>query len=1215
MTGGAAGRVLRGGQDRGSGFAITQDRALTAGHVVWDPATMAGGPDGGAAGPPGPVLVYVVDREPTQVPVVVAYQPEDGEPITVTRIEVSTALDVAVLYLQRPAPASLPAAGGVAADEPWRVETRPGRRDSYTLNGTVTDPRRRMWNEGGKETTLIQLLVVQQVGDYKGYSGSPVIAAPAGGVLGVLVEQGRWRTSSQLGQPPPVANVLFAAPIDQVRSEFGLEGVAAARSARPIAGLAGWPLDEVSDPFALEVHRSIQPDSPQPGLPELPAYVPREHDREVARAVDAAAAGRSQVVVLVGGSSTGKTRACWEALRPLRDQTTEWRLWHPIDPTRPDAALAELRDIGPQTVVWLNEAQFYLDVADGGLGERVAAGLRALLRDPGQAPVLVLATLWPEYWDALTARPVGGADPHAQARELLAGHDIAVPAAFTAAQLQQLREAADVRLTQAAAVAQDGQVIQFLAGVPELLARYRNAPPAAAAVIRTAMDARRLGMRPAVPHAFLEAAAPGYLTDAEWDALDENWLEQALDYTGTRAKGIRGPLTRHRPRPAVTAGHRAGPVYLLADYLDQHGRATRRDRIPPPAFWTAAASHADPGDLEALGFAAENRGLLRVAAQLYKQATDHGDAAAAVRLVEVLHGVRPADPRPAHWAATHARLDDFFAVRSLLEELWKVGAGEQAGVLAARSVAVAALDDPADVARLLEVLWKVGAGEQAGVLAARAVAVAALDDPDRLTWLLGVLRQVGAGDQVGVLVARGPGATASLDEPSFVGRLLSALRKAGAGDQVAVLAARAATDAPVHDPRDAADLLSTLRVVGAGDQVAVLAARAATGAALDNPGFVAHLLDALREAGANKHVGVLLARDPATHAAIDNAHAVIDLLRALRDAGAGEQAGMLADRAATGTSLDDPLNSAVLLSALRDAGAGEQARVLAVRAATGTPLDNPEAVAALLDVLREVGAGEQAGVLAARAATSAPLDNPRVVELLLGALGEAGADEQVAVLAARAASGTPLDDPTGVAGLLGALREAGADEQVAVLVDRAASGTPLDDPTGVAGLLGALREAGADEQVAVLVDRAATSAPLDSPWGVADLLRALREARADEQVGVLADRAATSAPLDSPWGVADLLRALREARADEQVGVLADRAATSAPVDNPRVVEGLLGALREAGAEDKAEVLIDRMPGAAMFHEFSQEGRKARFRFGRENDGSPAEPWGWENLD
>jgi len=257
------------------------------------------------------------------------------------------------------------------------------------------------------------------------------------------------------------------------------------------------PLAEMTDPFALEVHRPVQPEDPSPGLPPLPPYVPREHDTKLGSVVQAAAAGRSGIAVLVGGSSTGKTRACWEALKPLREQQPEWRLWHPIDPSRPDAALRELPGVGPRTVVWLNESQFYLDVTDGGLGERVAAGLRELLRDPARGPVLVLATLWPQFWDALTVRPDGGPDPHAQARELLAGHDIAVPAAFTAAQLQRLGEAGDARLAQAAAGARDGQVIQFLAGAPELLARYRHAPPAAAALIHAAMDARRLGMGPA----------------------------------------------------------------------------------------------------------------------------------------------------------------------------------------------------------------------------------------------------------------------------------------------------------------------------------------------------------------------------------------------------------------------------------------------------------------------------------------------------------------------------------------------------------------------------------------------------------------------------------------------------------------------------------------------------------------------------------------------
>ena len=177
---------------------------------------------------------------------------------------------------------------------------------------------------------------------------------------------------------------------------------------------AGRPLAEVADPFALEVHRPVQPEDARPGLPVLPPYVPRGHDQVLAQVVRAAADGHSGVAVLVGGSSTGKTRACWEALGLLRAEPG-WRVWHPIDPSRPGAALAELPRIGPRTVVWLNEAQFYLDVPDG-LGERVAAGLRELLRDPARVPVLVLATLWPQHWDTLATRPPGGADPHAQAR-------------------------------------------------------------------------------------------------------------------------------------------------------------------------------------------------------------------------------------------------------------------------------------------------------------------------------------------------------------------------------------------------------------------------------------------------------------------------------------------------------------------------------------------------------------------------------------------------------------------------------------------------------------------------------------------------------------------------------------------------------------------------------------------------------------------------------
>ena len=817
---------------------------------------------------------------------------------------------------------------------------------------------------------------------------------------------------------------------------------------RPDNGAAaGRPLGEMTDPFALEVHRPVQPDDPQCDLPTLPVYVPREHDRELGRVV-AAAESSSRIAVLVGGSSTGKTRACWEALQLLRDQKPGWRLWHPIDPSRPDAALHELSVIGPRTVVWLNEAQFYLDVG-GGLGERVAAGLRELLRDPARGPVLVLATLWPSFWDALTTRPAADRpDPHAQARELLAGRDITVPAAFTPAELQRLGEAGDVRLAQAAAGARDGQVIQFLAGAPELLARYSHAPPAAKALIDAAMDARRLGMRPALPQAFLEAAVAGYLTGSDWDLLAEDWLEQALAYTDAPCKGVRGPLARIRPRPARRAagngdpapGLVAGSVYRLADYLDQVGRRSRREQIPPAAFWAAAARYADRDDLGALGDAARDRGLYRDAVQLYKHATAHGDTFAAARLVT--YRLHLTDQRPGRWCVAHAALDDPSAVAHLLRGLREAGAGDQVTALLARDPAAhGALDDPSAVAYLLDELREAGAGDQVTALAGRAAAHAAhaaLDDPSAVAYLLRGLRAAGAGDQVTALLARDPAAHAALDDPRAVADLLGELRWAGAGDQVTALAGRAAAHAALDDPSAVAYLLRGLRAAGAGDQVTALLTRAAAHAILDDPSDVVNLMDWLREAGAGDQVTALAGR-VAAHATLDDPIYVAYLLDELREAGAGDQVtALLARDPAAHAALDDPSAVAYLLRELRAAGAGDQVTALLTRdPAAHAALDDPSAVADLLDELREAGAGDQVTALLARdPAAHAALDDLYDVADLLGELREAGAGDQVTALAGRAAAHATLDNPRDVAALLRELRKAGAQEQAEALIDR-----------------------------------------------------------------------------------------------------------------------------------------------------------------------------------
>ncbi|PSM38081.1 transcriptional regulator [Streptomyces dioscori] len=474
-------------------------------------------------------------------------------------------------------------------------------------------------------------------------AGAPSVQAIAAAVA---------RDDSLPGSPSKdsVHRIIGSSEIPAVRAD--VVSVAGA-----LAQLAGWPAEEAMeqtagawmnaqlvqplgapvallDPFDLEVHRAVGVPGGD-GLPQLPVYVEREHDRRLAEIVRAALSGTSSLVTLVGESSTGKTRACWEALEPLPG---EWRVWHPFDPTRPAAALDGISRVGPRTVIWLNDAQHYLLIPDADTAERITAALRSTLRDASRRPVLVLATLWPQHWHRLTARPAAqDSDPFAQQRELLAtgGRRLTIPATFDGADLRATRELAhrDARLTQALAHTTTGEITQFLAGAPELLARFDTAPPGATALIKAAMDFRRLGHGIALPRALLADAAEDYIADRDDGALDEHWVEAALDYCAAPCNGVPGllaPIRRKRHEQS------AGPAYRLAGYLDQHARTARRMLCPPKSFWDAAAVHVTrPQDLEALADSAVRRGRLRHGAALYEALAGQGSSTALLELAKL----------------------------------------------------------------------------------------------------------------------------------------------------------------------------------------------------------------------------------------------------------------------------------------------------------------------------------------------------------------------------------------------------------------------------------------------------------------------------------------------------------------------------------------------------------------------------------------------------
>ncbi|MGC4982605.1 tetratricopeptide repeat protein, partial [Streptomyces sp. DT193] len=521
----------------------------------------------------------------------------------------------------------------------------------------------------------------------------------------------------QDGEPMPSGRTVGALaralglPVEELlalqRDAAGGGGGTRSAPGRPIGG---W------EPHALEVHPA-GPGNVVLGKRGLPGYVERAHDRVLSEAVRHAAAGRSRMVVLVGSSSTGKTRACWEAVQPLADEG--WRLWHPFDPTRAAAALDDLHRVAPRTVVWLNEAQHYL--GDREAGERIAAALHGLLTTAEYGPVLVLGTLWPEYAARYAALPSpGGPDPHSRARELLSGRTLTVPATFDAQALATtaaLARGGDRLLADALSRAgASGRVAQDLAGAPELLKRYEQATPAAKAVLESAMDARRLGVGLHLSQAFLTDAAADYLTDTDYDQLTKDWAEQAYAELAQPVHGKQSPLRSTTPRPRrqpptptppietpPPSPVTAGPMFRLADYLEQHGRTARRPLCPPASFWHAALTHlTNADDLNNLTEAAENRHRLQWAHHLrhraanhgsphalwylavtredtgdregaetlYRQAADHGNTAAMYRLAGMREetGDREGAEALARQAADHGTTDVLYRLAGMREE-------------------------------------------------------------------------------------------------------------------------------------------------------------------------------------------------------------------------------------------------------------------------------------------------------------------------------------------------------------------------------------------------------------------------------------------------------------------------------------------------------------------------------------------------------------------
>lgn len=371
------------------------------------------------------------------------------------------------------------------------------------------------------------------------------------------------------------------------------------------------------------VHAAITAEGTAPD--SMPAYVMRDFDLgpDGLRARLQRLAQLGGFLLLLGGSSVGKTRSVFEALRAT---LPGWWIVHPRD----GAELQSLAD-RPRAnfVVWLDELQDLLEVPDG-LDADLARRLMT-----GKSPMVLVGTLWPDRYGLYSALPTYGADdPYAHHRQLLKLADVlVVDDAFTDAERERATELAsdDPRLKLALESREYG-VTQTLAGAPQLIRRWNAAAdPYCRALMAATIDVSRLGARAPLAETLLRSLTPAYCTDPERAAAPADWFAHALHYTTAVLHGATSVLVPAVSHQSDSMG--AADGYRLADFLLQHAGRARRTVIPPESAWSAyAAAVTSPTDLMNLGRSAENRALRRHAEILYRQASHLGSRSAAGHL-------------------------------------------------------------------------------------------------------------------------------------------------------------------------------------------------------------------------------------------------------------------------------------------------------------------------------------------------------------------------------------------------------------------------------------------------------------------------------------------------------------------------------------------------------------------------------------------------------
>ena len=259
---------------------------------------------------------------------------------------------------------------------------------------------------------------------------------------------------------------------------------------------------DIVDPVILGVHPADTRtnDSQQPRAGGRTPYIPRDVDEELRNAVR-----RDRLVVVVGESTAGKSRAAFEAIRA---QSPDHLLAIPSGRESLAAVTAQLSQ-SRRSILWLDDLERFL--GPGGLSPSMTANLTTRTSHN----TVIVATMRTSEYEHFTSRAETSLDDQGRSawrasRDLLrSAHIVMMRRLWSPAELKGAATFADdVRIARALQQSNSFGIAETLAAGPELLRDWRNAwapgsHPRGAALVAAAVDCRRAGLDDPVSHDLL----------------------------------------------------------------------------------------------------------------------------------------------------------------------------------------------------------------------------------------------------------------------------------------------------------------------------------------------------------------------------------------------------------------------------------------------------------------------------------------------------------------------------------------------------------------------------------------------------------------------------------------------------------------------------------------------------------------------------------------